>query len=77
MPEPSLESMVKGQRVGLHPATDLWMRGARFGTVTGTAISNGKDMLMVALDGEYRRQVNGGRAIMLGWEDVIFMASNW
>lgn len=22
-----------GQRVELHPATDLWMRGARFGTV--------------------------------------------
>lgn len=23
----------RGQRVELHPATDLWMRGARFGTV--------------------------------------------
>jgi hypothetical protein len=24
-----------GSRVELHPACDLWMRGARFGTVTG------------------------------------------
>lgn len=23
----------KGERVELHPATDLWMRGARFGTI--------------------------------------------
>lgn len=23
-----------GDRVELHPSTDLWMRGARFGTVT-------------------------------------------
>lgn len=23
-----------GQRVEMHPATDLWMRGARFGEVT-------------------------------------------
>lgn len=23
-----------GQRVQLHPATDLWMKGARYGTVT-------------------------------------------
>ena len=23
----------KGDRVELHPATDLWMRGSRFGTV--------------------------------------------
>lgn len=23
-----------GDRVQLHPATDLWMRGARYGTVT-------------------------------------------
>ena len=23
-----------GDRVELHPATDLWMRGARYGTVT-------------------------------------------
>ena len=25
---------VAGDRVQLHPATDLWMRGARYGTVT-------------------------------------------
>ena len=27
-------SFKPGDRVELHPATDLWMRGARFGTVT-------------------------------------------
>ncbi len=26
-----------GQRVELHPGCDLWMRGARFGTVHSTA----------------------------------------
>jgi hypothetical protein len=27
--------MYKGQRVELHPATDDWMRGDRYGTVVG------------------------------------------
>lgn len=74
MPIPTLEEMVKGQRIQLHPATDLWMRGARYGTVVGCAHHQGQDMLMVCLDEEHRRQVNGGRPIMLGWEDVTFMA---
>lgn len=29
-----------GKRVALHPATDLWMRGARYGTVSGHAPNN-------------------------------------
>lgn len=29
----SVDDFAKGMRVELHPATDLWMRGARFGTV--------------------------------------------
>lgn len=74
MPEPSLESMVKGQRVGLHPATDLWMRGVKYGTVVGTAVINGQDMLMVTLDGGWAKQVNNGRPLALAWEDVLFMA---
>jgi hypothetical protein len=28
-----LPPFVKGERVEVHPGTDLWMRGARFGTV--------------------------------------------
>ena len=36
----------KGQRIELHPATDLWMRGARFGTVTHV----GKARVNVKLD---------------------------
>ena len=28
------KDFAKGQRVEMHPATDLWMRGARYGTVT-------------------------------------------
>ena len=30
----TLESFAVGQRVQLHPALDLWMRGARYGQVT-------------------------------------------
>lgn len=36
----------QGQRVALHPATDLWMMGARFGTVAGT----GRKFVGVKLD---------------------------
>lgn len=35
----------KGDRVQLHPATDLWMSGARYGTVTRVA-KDGSDMLV-------------------------------
>ena len=35
-----------GTRVELHPACDLWMRGARFGTV----ISVGRTLLRIQLD---------------------------
>lgn len=30
-----------GQRVELHPATDLWMRGARFGEIVGFPTPDG------------------------------------
>lgn len=30
---PTLADFKSGDRVALHPATDLWMRGARYGTV--------------------------------------------
>lgn len=33
-PVPTLQDFTVGQRVELHPATDLWMMGARFGVVT-------------------------------------------
>jgi hypothetical protein len=35
-----------GQRVELHPATDLWMRGARFGDI----VKIGRKLLTVKLD---------------------------
>lgn len=38
-----------GDRVELHPGTDLWMRGARFGEVVGVA-STEKDRVRVRLD---------------------------
>lgn len=28
-----------GSRVEIHPGTDLWMRGARYGTVVGTSLT--------------------------------------
>lgn len=42
----TLNDFRPGDRVELHPATDLWMRGARFGTV----VSVGRLMLRVKLD---------------------------
>jgi len=33
----SPDEFKKHQRVQLHPATDLWMRGARYGEVIGTS----------------------------------------
>ena len=42
----TLNDFTKGDRVELHPATDLWMRGMRFGTVVGI----GRKMLNVELD---------------------------
>jgi len=38
-----------GDRIEVHPGTDLWMRGARFGTVVGLA-STPKDRVRVKLD---------------------------
>jgi hypothetical protein len=38
-----------GDRVELHPATDLWMSGARFGVVIGR-VPTKKDEVRVRLD---------------------------
>lgn len=38
-----------GDRVELHPATDLWMRGARYGVVVGTSLTSA-DRVRVRLD---------------------------
>ena len=38
-----------GSRVELHPGTDLWMRGARFGTVIGSSLTP-VDRIKVRLD---------------------------
>lgn len=38
-----------GNRVELHPGTDLWMRGARFGTVTRLSLTSA-DRVHVTLD---------------------------
>lgn len=42
----TLNDFTRGDRVELHPATDLWMRGARYGTVDGI----GKKLLTVSID---------------------------
>ena len=39
----------KGDRVEIHPGTDLWMRGARYGTVVGI-IDTRDDRVRVRLD---------------------------
>ena len=38
-----------GDRVELHPGTDLWARGARFGTVVGVSLTP-NDRVRVELD---------------------------
>ena len=38
-----------GDRVEIHPATDLWMRGARFGVVVGLSLTP-NDRVRVRLD---------------------------
>lgn len=38
-----------GDRVEIHPGTDLWMRGARFGVVVGCSLTL-KDAVRVRLD---------------------------
>lgn len=38
-----------GDRIELHPGTDLWMRGARFGEVVGTSITP-NDRVKIKLD---------------------------
>lgn len=65
MPEPTLEEMVKGCRVEVHPGTDLWMMGARYGTVVGIAHHNGQEMLRVQMD-----KVGQGRPKLLAWADI-------
>lgn len=47
-----IKDFVAGDRVQLHPGTDLWMRGARYGTVMRV----GRDKLTVHID-ELRRDV--------------------
>jgi len=41
-----LSDFQPGQRVQLHPASDLWMRGARYGTV----VRAGRQWVLVNLD---------------------------
>ncbi len=42
----TLNDFTKGDRIEMHPATDVWMRGARYGTVVGITRKN----LRVELD---------------------------
>lgn len=53
-----------GDRVELHPACDLWMRGARFGTVVGSSLTSA-DRVRVKLD-----RIAGER-IVAGSEDTF------
>jgi hypothetical protein len=38
-----------GDRIEIHPGTDLWMSGARYGTVTGTSLTS-RDRVHVEMD---------------------------
>lgn len=39
-----------GSRIELHPACDLWMRGARYGTIAKVADDNGTPVAVVRMD---------------------------
>ena len=43
-----------GDRVELHPGTDLWMRGARYGVVVGI-VPTPDDRVRVRLDADGRK----------------------
>jgi hypothetical protein len=47
-----------GDRVELHPGTDLWMRGARYGTVIGVSLTP-NDRVKVELDAMPGRKFSG------------------
>ena len=46
-----------GDRVQLHPATDWWMRGARYGRV-------------IALGKKVTVELDMGRRVILRWDDI-------
>jgi hypothetical protein len=47
-----------GDRVELHPGTDLWMSGARFGEVIGLSLTP-KDRVRVSVDALGGRKFSG------------------
>jgi hypothetical protein len=47
----SIEDFSEGQRVEIHPATDLWMRGARYGVVVKVGLMS----VHVRLDASFFR----------------------
>jgi hypothetical protein len=49
-----------GDRVELHPGTDLWMRGARYGTVVGASLTPA-DRVHVTLDKLPKRKFSGSQ----------------
>lgn len=53
----TIADFYKDQRIEMHPATDLWMMGARYGTVTKV----GRTRVYVQLD-----KVKGIKRVALG-----------
>ena len=47
-----------GDRIEIHPGTDLWMRGARFGVVIGSSLTP-NDRVHVILDKLPKRKFSG------------------
>lgn len=47
-----------GDRIEIHPGTDLWMSGARFGTVVGTSLTP-SDRVKVVMDKTGSRKWSG------------------
>lgn len=42
-----------GDRVQIHPGTDLWMKGVRYGVVIGSSATD-KDRVRVQMDNNHR-----------------------
>lgn len=47
-----------GDRVEIHPGTDMWMRGARYGTVIGMSLTT-NDRIHVEMDKIPNRKFSG------------------
>ena len=65
-----------GDRVEIHPATDLWMRGVRYGTVVRVSLTP-KDRVHVRMDRETRGTIAGTADTFRLVESCVPASDDW